>query len=129
MEPDKTFTQQDLQGHIALLIIWTSGCYACRLEQPILMKITQEYKIPIYSLNYGDGTNAAKSWLLKWGNPFVATGMDTAGYVAMQLGVYGTPETFLIDDQGMIRYRHVGVLDQNAWDEDLLPLVRQYEMH
>ncbi len=128
MQPDKTFTQHDIVGHVALLNFWTSGCHACQIEQPILMKISQEYKIPIYSLNYGDGSQAAKRWLQKWGNPYVTTGLDTTGFVALQMGVYGTPETFLIDDQGVVRYRQVGALDLETWNTILLPLVRQYEI-
>lgn len=124
--PYKTFSQKELTGRVSLLNVWASWCYACAFEQPMLMKISEEYHIPVYGIVYKDDPVAATEWLEKYGNPYVMIGQDKNGDVAIDLGVYGTPETFLISAQGEILYRHVGVLDQKNWDEVLYPLVKHY---
>jgi cytochrome c biogenesis protein CcmG/thiol:disulfide interchange protein DsbE len=123
----KTFSNKELpDGEVILLHVWGSWCSACRQEHPILLSITNRYHIPIYSLDYKDDPEAAKLWLLNHGNPYVQTGMDSLGKVSRRLGVYGTPETFLIDKHGIIRYRHVGSLDKTTWDNEIYPLIVQY---
>lgn len=113
-------------GQIALLNVWASWCAACVDEQVFLMQLSRE-ALPIYGLNYKDKTNDARRWLSEWGNPYKAIGEDKAGKVAIDLGVYGAPETFLIDKKGLIRYRHVGVLDEKAWLSDFLPLIKRLQ--
>ena len=125
--PDKTFTQKELAGHVALLNVWATWCAACVYETDMLMKINTQYHIPIYSIDYKDDPVNATRWLQKYGNPYVLTGMDRSGDAAIDLGVYGTPETFVISPAGNIVYRHVGIIDQKAWDEVLYPLIKQYE--
>lgn len=125
--PQKIFTQKDLLGHgVVLLNVFAAWCYACSLEQPMLMKIKEQYHIPIYGIDYKDTKEAATNWLRKNGNPYILTGTDKSGDVAIDLGVYGTPETFIISPNGHIVYRHVGTLDQKTWDEVLYPLVKKY---
>lgn len=121
------FTQQDLVGQVSLLNVWATWCYACSVEHDMLMKIKNQYRIPIYSLDYKDNPEEAKKWLRKLGNPFVLTGVDAKGDVAIDLGVYGTPETFVINKEGKIVYRHIGVITQQVWDEVLYPVVKKYE--
>ncbi len=123
----KPFTSKALTGRVLLLNVWATWCYACELEHPMLMKINDQYHIPIYSIVYKDQAKDAVEWLVNKGNPFVMSGDDKKGDVAIDLGVYGTPETFVIDKQGKIVYRHIGAIDQKTWDETLYPLIRKYE--
>jgi cytochrome c biogenesis protein CcmG, thiol:disulfide interchange protein DsbE len=123
----KVFTQKDLIGRASLLNIWATWCYACRIEQPMLMKIKEQYHVPIYSIAYKDNPQEAITWLRKMGNPYVITGNDNHGNVSIDFGVYGTPETFVISPGGKIIYRHIGAIDQKAWDEVLYPLLKKYQ--
>ena len=123
---NKTFSQKDLLGRVTLLNVWATWCYACGVELPMLMKIKNEYGVPIYSIDYKDNPQDAKKWLQQNGNPYLITGSDVKGDVVIDLGVYGTPETFVISPEGKIIYRHIGVLDQRSWDTILHPLVKQY---
>lgn len=126
LDGDKRFTPQLMKGHIALLNIWASWCEACVDEQVFLMKLARE-SVAIYGLNYKDNPKNARHWLKEWGNPYQVVGQDRAGRVAIDLGVYGAPETLLVDEEGIIRYRHVGVLDEKAWQADFLPRIKQLE--
>lgn len=126
-QPTNLFTQKNLVGHVSLLNVWATWCYACSIEHKMLMKIKEQYHIPIYSINYKDDPLAAKGWLQKFGNPYVMTGSDLHGDVAIDLGVYGTPETFVISKEGKIVYRHIGIIDQKVWDDVLYPIVKKYE--
>jgi len=126
-EPLKSFTPKDFNGRVALVNVWATWCYACALEQPLLMKIKEQYHVPIYSIDYKDNPKDAKQWLEKNGNPYVMTGSDLHGDTAIDFGVYGTPETFVISPAGKIVYRYVGAIDQNGWDEVLYPLIKKYE--
>lgn len=120
------FTPRIMQGQIALLNVWASWCAACIEEQVFMMQLARE-GMPIYGLNYKDTTENAQSWLKEWGNPYQAIGEDKEGKVAIDLGVYGTPETFLIDRKGIIRYKHIGILDEKSWEKDFLPRIRQLQ--
>jgi len=119
-------TQKTLTGQIMLLNVWATWCYACSLEHGMLMKIKNEYHVPIYSIDYKDNSQDALNWLQENGNPYEQTGADTKGDVAIDFGVYGTPETFVINAKGKIIYRHIGAIDQKVWDEVLYPLIRQH---
>lgn len=116
-----------LSGQVSLLNVWASWCYACGIEMPMLMKIKNEYHIPIYGIAYRDNAEDAKTWLKENGNPYLLTGLDAKGNTAIDLGIYGIPETFIINPQGKIIYRHVGVIDQKNWDEILYPIIKRYE--
>jgi cytochrome c biogenesis protein CcmG, thiol:disulfide interchange protein DsbE len=126
-DPTHHFTQKDLQGHLSLLTVWASWCEACKIEQPMLMRISERYHIPMFSIVYKDIPTTAKKWLKENGNPFALTGNDDKGDVAIDLGVYGTPETFVINPKGNIIYRQVGIIDPATWENTLYPLVKQYE--
>src|SRR5579883_890561 len=120
--PMKTFTQNDLRGHVSLLNVWATWCSACGMEHPMLMKISRQYHVPIYGIAYKDDPADVKQWLEKSGNPYVLLGDDKNGDVAIDFGVYGTPETFVINAEGKIVYRYIGAIDQKAWDNTLYPL-------
>ena len=125
LTPKQTFSQKDLVGQVSLLNVWATWCYACSIEHHMLIKIKNDYHIPIYSIVYKDDSKNAIDWLQKNGNPYVMTGEDRKGDVAIDLGVYGTPETFIINAKGQIIYRHVGMIDQTIWDNVLYPLIKK----
>jgi cytochrome c biogenesis protein CcmG/thiol:disulfide interchange protein DsbE len=125
--PEQLLTEKTLRGRVILLNVWATWCYACTQEQPMLMKIKNQYHVPLYSIDYKDNPVEAKQWLQKYGNPYILIGNDNTGDTAIDLGVYGTPETFVISPSGKIVYRHIGTIDQHAWDTVLYPLVKKYE--
>lgn len=121
-DEQSSLSSEMLSGHISLLNVWASWCEACTEEQLFLLRLAQS-GIAIYGLNYKDSVPQATKWLNEWGNPYKLIGEDFSGKVAIELGVYGAPETFLIDKQGVIRYRHVGILTENIWKKEFLPLI------
>lgn len=118
------FTQNDLSGRITLLNFWATWCYVCKLEHEMLLKINSEYHIPVYSILYKDDPENARQFFAEYGDPFQITGVDTNGDIGIDFGIYGTPETFVISPKGYILYRFVGLLDQNAWDKVLFPIIQ-----
>ncbi len=123
---EAVFSSSNLRNQVMLLNVWASWCEACIEEQVFMMQLARD-GVPIYGLNYKDKSADALQWLSQWGNPYQLIGQDTEGKVAIDLGVYGAPETFVIDKQGIIRYRHVGILTQEAWTKEIAPLMRQLE--
>ncbi|MBA2652181.1 MAG: DsbE family thiol:disulfide interchange protein [Tatlockia sp.] len=123
LNDEKPLTPAAMQGRVVLLNVFASWCSACAQEQVFLMKLSRE-TFPIYGINYKDKRENATRWLSEWGNPFLGIGEDKEGKLAIDLGVYGTPETFLIDKKGIIRYRHVGILDEKVWQKDFLPRIQ-----
>lgn len=126
--PGETLTQEVFKGQVSLLNVWATWCTACRIEHPFLIKLAHEDNIPIYGLNYKDKVTAANKWFLELGNPYVATIFDEKGTLGLNLGVYGAPETYIIDKNGLVRYRHVGVLDDKIWHEKLLPIFNRLQL-
>ncbi len=126
LDSPQNVTEKVFQGNVSLLNVWASWCEACADEQVFLLRLARE-SIPIYGLNYKDNPTTAKRWLSEWGNPYKLIGEDPEGKFAFDLGVYGTPETFLIDKKGIIRYRHVGILDETIWRNNFLPLIKQWQ--
>lgn len=120
------FSSSMIKGKVALLNVWASWCAACAQEQELLMRLARQ-GVSIYGLNYKDDSDKALRWLKEWGNPYVLIGNDDQGKVAIDLGVYGTPETFLIDQQGVILFRQVGILDEASWVKDFLPRIKELE--
>ncbi|GGI78722.1 DsbE family thiol:disulfide interchange protein [Legionella impletisoli] len=123
---DRLFTPKDLNHEISLLNVWASWCDACAQEQVFLMQLATE-GVPIFGLNYKDNPNDAKQWLSEWGNPYKLIGEDKDGRAAIDLGVYGTPETFLIDKKGRIRYRHTGPMTPLVWEQAFIPRWKELE--
>lgn len=124
--PEAAFSSSILRQQVVLLNVWASWCEACVEEQVFMMQLARE-GVSIYGLNYKDRSADAMQWLAQWGNPYKLIGQDTEGKVAIDLGVYGAPETFVIDKQGIIRYRHVGIMTQDVWIKEIAPLMKQLE--
>ena len=117
-------TPQTLRGKVWLLNVWASWCAPCRQELPILVEMSRTDQIAIYGLNYKDQSSKAQALLRVAGNPYVASAMDADGRVGMDFGIHAVPETFVIDAQGRVRYRHLGPVTQQVWEEKIMPVVR-----
>ncbi len=115
----------DLRGEVSLVNVFASWCVACREEHPLFMRLKVEGVIPIHGLNYKDQPDNAGRWLNTMGDPYTRTGADTSGRVAIDWGVYGVPETFVITRDGRIAYKHIGAVTPEALDQTILPLVRR----
>jgi cytochrome c biogenesis protein CcmG/thiol:disulfide interchange protein DsbE len=126
-DPAKTVTLEDLRGQVWLLNVWASWCVACLQEHPLLVEFSRSGTVPIYGLNYKDKPDAATAWLGKHGNPYTMSIVDADGRVGIDYGVYGVPETFVIDRQGVIRYKHIGPVTPQVLNDKILPLLRQLE--
>jgi cytochrome c biogenesis protein CcmG/thiol:disulfide interchange protein DsbE len=126
LDDTKRLSQEDFIGKVSLFNVWASWCVSCRYEHPVLMQLAQQ-GYTIYSLNYKDDLTAARMVLARSGNPYVATAVDEQGQVGIDWGVTGTPETFLIDKQGIVRYKQTGPLTTELWQQEILPLVKKLE--
>lgn len=123
-ETQTPFTEKEWQGRVALFNVWGSWCYACRDEHPVLMQFAARHFLPIYGLDYKDQRADALVWLAKGGNPYDAVAFDASGDVGINWGVYGAPETFLLDKHGIIRWKQVGPLTPAVIDAELLPRIK-----
>lgn len=123
-QPDKTLSAADMKGQVWLLNVWGSWCVSCRYEHPVLNELSRQQIVPIIGLNWKDKPEDARAWLAKYGDPYKLSVSDIDGRVAINFGVYGAPETFVIDQAGTIRYKHTGPLDAVAMRDILLPLIR-----
>lgn len=122
---DQTIAREDMLGKVWLLNVWASWCVSCRQEHPLLMQLARTGEVPIYGLNYKDERSDAIKWLQDFGNPYELSAHDLSGRVGVDYGVYGVPETYVIDKQGVIRHKHTGPVHADALRETILPLVRQ----
>ncbi|WP_421950077.1 DsbE family thiol:disulfide interchange protein [Pelagibacterium sp.] len=118
-------SSQDLVGEMSLVNVFASWCAPCREEHPLLMRLKEEGQVTVYGINYKDNPSAADQWLNALGDPFTRTGADVDGRVAIEWGVYGVPETFVVDAEGTIIYKHIGVLTDQTIQNDILPLFSQ----
>jgi cytochrome c biogenesis protein CcmG, thiol:disulfide interchange protein DsbE len=123
-EQAKTFSPQQMRGKVWLLNVWASWCISCREEHPVLLALARSGEVPLYGLNYKDQRNDAIAWLDELGNPYLLSAADLDGRVGIDYGVYGAPETYLIDRDGVIRFKHIGPLTPAVLQNQLLPLVR-----
>ncbi|MBT8419315.1 MAG: DsbE family thiol:disulfide interchange protein [Gammaproteobacteria bacterium] len=123
-DPARTLTSADLLGKASLLNVWATWCVSCRREHGFLVNLARSGEIPIYGLNYKDTRDAAMEWLDRLGDPYVVNLYDPEGTLGIDLGVYGTPETFLIDAEGTIAYKHVGPMTEAVWRERMLPVIQ-----
>ncbi len=123
---EKVITREDLRGKPILLHVWASWCGVCKREQPTLVKL-KERGVPIIGVNYRDDPDSAKRFLDQYGNPFKLNLVDMSGKFGLDLGVYGTPETYVIDGEGRMFYRHVGPLDMKTFETDIKPLLKYTE--
>jgi len=125
--PEKTFSQKDMLGKVWMLNVWASWCVACREEHPVLVELARSKAVPIYGLNYKDKREDALAWLRQFGDPYVLSIMDNAGRTGIDYGVYGVPETFIIDKQGVIRYKNIGPVTHEIVQAKILPLIRKLQ--
>ncbi|MGE0650294.1 MAG: DsbE family thiol:disulfide interchange protein [Alphaproteobacteria bacterium] len=115
----------DLKGRVTVFNVFASWCLPCKVEHPILMRLAREGKVRVIGLNYKDKRADAKKWLAELGNPFARIGTDAKGRVAIDFGVYGVPETFIVDAMGVIRYKHVGPIHPNEYPEKIVPVIER----
>jgi cytochrome c biogenesis protein CcmG/thiol:disulfide interchange protein DsbE len=124
-DPSKTFSAQEMKGKVWLLNVWASWCISCREEHPFLVQLARNGAVPIYGLNWKDKPEDAQDWLQQLGNPYKISFSDFDGRVAIDYGVYGAPETYLIDKDGVIRYKQIGPVTPDVLKEKILPLVKE----
>ena len=124
VQDGQTLSEADLKGKPALVNVWATWCVACRVEHPVLNKLA-ELGVNIHGVNYKDDNTAAKKWLVEFHDPYRLNINDARGTLGLDLGVYGAPETFLIDQDGIIRHKFVGVIDERVWREKLPPLSQE----
>lgn len=126
-EPDQSFSPKDMAGKVWLLNFWASWCNGCKDEHPVLMQLAKSGEVPVYGVDYKDQREEALQWLKQWGNPYPLVAVDASGRVGIDYGVYGVPETYVIDKSGMIRFKQIGPVDQNALQNKILPLVKELQ--
>jgi cytochrome c biogenesis protein CcmG/thiol:disulfide interchange protein DsbE len=126
-DQEKVFSSNELRGKVWLLNFWASWCGGCKDEHPVLMQLAQSGEVPIYGMDYKDRREEALTWLRRWGNPYPVIAVDESGRVGINYGVYGVPETYVIDKAGVIRYKQIGPLDEDTVKGKILPLVRELQ--
>ncbi|MCV6625396.1 MAG: DsbE family thiol:disulfide interchange protein, partial [Cellvibrionaceae bacterium] len=122
-DPSLIKTEKDLRLRPTLINVWATWCVSCRVEHPYLVELKQQ-GVRIVGINYKDQTEAARKWLQDLHDPYEYSVIDQDGRLGLDLGVFGAPETYLVDTQGMIRHKHVGVLDAEVWQQDFLPKIQ-----
>lgn len=127
MDPTRTVTDADLRGKISLVNVWASWCPSCRQEHEALLVLSELPDFQIIGLNWKDEGNKARTVLRLTGNPYDRNAYDPDNSVGLHFGVYGAPETFVVDPAGIIRYKHIGPIDAKVWDETLKPLIEQLQ--
>ena len=126
-EGDKTISPEDMRGKVWLLNVWASWCVSCREEHPLLVEFARQNLAPIYGLNYKDKRENALAWLADGGNPYVVSAHDLEGNVGIDWGVYGVPETFVMDKQGIIRYKQIGPITPEALRDKIIPIIKELD--
>jgi len=124
---DQAGSSASIEGRVVLVNFFASWCGPCRIEHPLLMNLAEAGDVPVYGINYKDAEVDAKRWLADFGDPFSESGADIEGRTGIDWGVYGLPETFLVNQQGQIVYKHVAPLTSEASNEEIMPLVRELE--
>jgi len=117
-------SSDDLQGEVSLVNFFGSWCISCRIEHPLLMELAREGEIPIYGIDWKDPPGAGAAWLEQHGDPYTKIGDDADGRVAIDFGITGAPETFIIDRKARIRYKQTGPITPQIWEEDIAPVIR-----
>ncbi len=122
---DQAVSSASIEGRVVLVNFFASWCGPCRIEHPLLMNLAETGDVPVYGINYKDAEVDAKRWLVDFGDPFAEIGADVEGRTGIDWGVYGLPETFLVNQQGQIVYKHVGPLTLEVLNGEIMPLVRE----
>jgi cytochrome c biogenesis protein CcmG, thiol:disulfide interchange protein DsbE len=126
-DPSQSTTDKDLHGKVWILNVWASWCVSCLEEHPLLVEFSKSGLVPIYGLNYKDRKPEADAWLGKHGNPYLLSLMDPDGKIGIDYGVYGVPETYVIDKAGIIRFKQIGPVTEGVLKNKIVPLVRQLQ--
>ena len=122
-DPARQVRSADLKGHWYLFNVWGTWCAECRAEHPVLLKVQHAGIVPLIGLDWKDDAAQARQWLAQLGNPYATVAVDASGRAAIEWGVYGAPETFLVNPQGIVVYKHVGALTDDTWAREILPRV------
>lgn len=125
--PDQSFGPANMKGQVWLLNVWASWCVSCREEHKVINDFAKTGLVPILGLNYKDDSSDARLWLARLGNPYQLSVMDQEGKIGLDWGVYGVPETFVIDKKGIIRHKHIGPVDVKSLQETLIPLIKSLQ--
>ncbi len=125
LEPERIVSPADFEGEWVLVNVWATWCVGCRQEHDFLLQLARDGTIPIYGINWRDNRDEAIRWLRQLGDPYVVSGFDGNNRAGIDWGVYGAPETFLIDPGGIIRHKHLGPLSANIWERDFVPLISE----
>ena len=123
--PNDSIKSSDFQGDVVLLNVWASWYVSCRSEHPLLVELSKNNEMKIYGINYKDTRTEAMQWLQRFGDPYRASAFDQHGLTGIDLGVYGVPETYIMDRAGIIRYKHIGPISREALDNTILPLIEK----
>lgn len=121
----QTVRREDMLGRVWMLNVWASWCAACRDEHPLLVEFARRKVVPVYGLNYKDARPDGLAWLARFGNPYEASLFDQDGRVGIDYGVYGVPETFIIDKQGVVRFKHIGPITREVLQSRIEPLLKE----
>lgn len=121
----KGFGSADLSGGISVVNVFASWCVPCRLEHPLIQALAEREVATVYGLNYKDEPAAARRWLAELGDPYAAIGADFSGRVGIEWGVYGVPETFIVDAGGRIRHKHIGPITAEALRDEIIPVIER----
>ena len=124
-DSEKSLSPADMKGQVWLMNVWGSWCVSCRYEHPVLNELAKQQLVPIIGFNWKDQPEDARVWLQKFGDPYVKSVMDRDGRVAIDFGVYGAPETFVIDKAGMIRHKHTGPISPDDMKNIIVPLLQE----
>jgi cytochrome c biogenesis protein CcmG/thiol:disulfide interchange protein DsbE len=127
-QAEQTLTSKDNLGKVWLLNVWASWCVSCREEHPLLVELAKSGIVPVYGLNYKDQRDDALRWLKQFGDPYTVSIVDPEGRTGIDYGVYGVPETYVIDKKGVIRYKQIGPVTVDALQTKILPLVKELEL-
>lgn len=125
--PNEMITNEQLKGKVSLLNVWATWCPSCKYEHPFLVMLKRQNILPIYGINYRDERIPALEELKRQGDPYNINIFDKDGRLGLDLGVYGAPESFIVDHNGIIRYRYAGPIDQRVWSETLYPMIQQLQ--
>jgi cytochrome c biogenesis protein CcmG, thiol:disulfide interchange protein DsbE len=123
LDPSRSVSNSTLKGQVYVLNVWGTWCVACREEHEELLAIAQQHVVPIIGLDYMDERDQAKLWLQQFGNPYQAVAFDSDGRTAIDWGVYGAPETYLVDGQGRVIYKFISPMTRQVWEQDFLPRI------
>ena len=123
----KTFTPAAFKGQVWMLNVWASWCVSCREEHPVLLRFSRTHRVPLVGLDYKDQPADALKWLNDYGDPYTLTAVDADGRVGIDYGVYGVPETYVIDKAGVIRYKQIGPVTPEALQQTILPLIAELQ--